>query len=724
MSYLEEFRQLIEKEKLSPFLHLWEEYCQGDQICGEEVFQVLTMIKNSSLSTAFGKVAETAIPLWEKIEEEEMAGHVLRLIIDLQTTHSPLLATLAVNYLSSHYKDDSDFNEKMRLVGLRTRHSFQGAISNFELLSHMEKGKFVFHTGGWGVGEVMDISLLQEHVLLEFEGIGARKDLTFENAFKNLVYLPSDHFLARRFGNPDALEEEGKQDPLALVRLVLRDLGPKTAQGLKEELCELVIPEQDWSKWWQAARAKLKKDTKIKSPNSSKEPFEILDEEVSHEDLLKKALQNNMDTEKLIVTVYQYLRDFPQSTKSDDIKELLKKALLGALEEKSSVAESVLAYKIQISFLLEDIFPTEFPEASASLVKAVENLEGVINLIEILAYKKRLLVCIRGMRSDWEKVFSHLLLIISQNPLRDYLFKELLLSNPLLLEERLQELLNNMTLYPEPFFWYFQKVAEGEQVPLNSLEDRFSFMEAYLILLHYVEDKDECRDLVKKMYNYLLADRFVIVRKMIADSPVSFLKEFLLLASKCLVFSKQDLRTLQSLAEVVQPSLANKKKSSSEDEEIIWTTQAGYQKIQERVKQIGTIEMIDNAREIEAARAHGDLRENSEYKFALERRSRLQSELKTLSRQLNHARILTKSDVSTHLVGPGSVIELSQGSEESVTYSLLGPWDADPDKHILSFQSKFAQAMMGRKLGESFEFQGNNYQIKSIHSFLETPSIS
>lgn len=66
MSYLEEFRQLIEKEKLSPFLHLWEEYCQGDQICGEEVFQVLTMIKNSSLSTAFGKVAETAIPLWEK----------------------------------------------------------------------------------------------------------------------------------------------------------------------------------------------------------------------------------------------------------------------------------------------------------------------------------------------------------------------------------------------------------------------------------------------------------------------------------------------------------------------------------------------------------------------------------------------------------------------------------------------------------------------------------
>ena len=41
--------------------------------------------------------------------------------------------------------------------------------------------------------------------------------------------------------------------------------------------------------------------------------------------------------------------------------------------------------------------------------------------------------------------------------------------------------------------------------------------------------------------------------------------------------------------------------------------------------------MVENAREIEAARALGDLRENSEFKFAQERRARLQSELKTLS---------------------------------------------------------------------------------------------
>ena len=54
---------------------------------------------------------------------------------------------------------------------------------------------------------------------------------------------------------------------------------------------------------------------------------------------------------------------------------------------------------------------------------------------------------------------------------------------------------------------------------------------------------------------------------------------------------------------------------------------------------------MNNAREIEAARALGDLRENAEFKAALERRARLQSELKFLSDQIGKARILTPEDV-------------------------------------------------------------------------------
>lgn len=720
MSYLEEFTLLIEDAKLTNFLRLWEEYCLADQVDAKELNQILNMVKHSTLAKTFGQFAESALPMWQKINDPTESGETLRLVLDLQTTNSPLLADLSTDFLKRHYGGHKHFNEKLRIVGLLTRRSFQGAISNYELLTHMDKGKFVFHLGGWGVGEVMDISLLREHVVLEFEGITALKDLSFDNAFKHLIPLPSEHFLSRRFGDPDALEKEGKEDPVFLIRLLLKDLGPKTAQEIKEELCELVIPEKDWQKWWGAARAKVKKDTKIKSPKSSKEPFVLREEEVPHEVRFKESLKEAKGIDKQVQVIYNFTRDFPEVLKNLELKQLLKTVLLEGLEGDERLPNLSISRKIQITYLLEDIFPDEFPDASANLIKQVDNIEEILNLIEIVAFKKRTLTVVRAEREDWSTIFLHLLFTIPQNPIRDYIFKELEsdLATKELVKERIHELLNKMTLYPEAFFWYFQKIASDEDVPYNDKESQFQFLEAYLILLHFIEDKNEHKDLVKKMHQLLVGKRYAIVRKMIENASVEYLREFLLLASKCQIFSKHDLRIFQNLAEVVRPEISKKKKAKKEEIEVIWTTQEGYQKIQERIHHIGTVETVDNAREIEAARALGDLRENAEYKFALERRSRLQAELKNLTQQLNKARILTKDDISTEAVSVGAIVDLLDSRGKIITYTLLGPWDADPDQHILSFQSKLAQAMIGHKEGETFDFQGEKYTVKDIKSYL------
>src|SRR5205807_9049785 len=169
---------------------------------------------------------------------------------------------------------------------------------------------------------------------------------------------------------------------------------------------------------------------------------------------------------------------------------------------------------------------------------------------------------------------------------------------------------------------------------------------------------------------------------------------------------------------VAHPSLAEKKQHKV-DFNIFWTTEAGYFKIKDRIQHIGTVEMVDVAKEIEVARSHGDLRENAEYKSALERRSRLQNELKMLSDQFQKARILTKDDVTTSHAGIGTKIELLGPNGEKLAYSILGSWDADPDSFILSFQSKFAQALEGKKVGEKFSFKGEEFKILTIKSIFE-----
>jgi len=227
------------------------------------------------------------------------------------------------------------------------------------------------------------------------------------------------------------------------------------------------------------------------------------------------------------------------------------------------------------------------------------------------------------------------------------------------------------------------------------------------------------RDTVKKMVGIITKARFSIVRKIMHDASKESVQEMLLLASKCHSIDDHDLKTLHSLAEVVHPSLRSLRKHQPKAEEdlTIWTTQAGLDKIKARVSEIGSHEMIENAKEIEEARSHGDLRENAEFKAACERRDRLQNELKLLSDQISKARVLSKLDVDETRAGVGTIVECEDSNHNKITYTILGPWDAAPEKDILSFQSKFARLISNKKPGETFEHQNVTYTILSIRNY-------
>ena len=225
------------------------------------------------------------------------------------------------------------------------------------------------------------------------------------------------------------------------------------------------------------------------------------------------------------------------------------------------------------------------------------------------------------------------------------------------------------------------------------------------------------------MYSILSAKRYLLIRQLLEDKPLQFVEEFLLLTSKCSTLTDHDLSILQSLAEVVHPTLKRLEKSfaDQQDQNTIWTTQEGYQSLQEKINRLATVETVDNAKEIEAARALGDLRENSEFKFALEKRAQLQAELKRLSEQLQRARIITQDDIPESEVGVGSIVDLErETSGQKIRYTFLGPWDADPENNVLSFQSKFAQEARGLRVGDTVEHQGERYLIKGIDSYLKT----
>lgn len=721
MGYFEEMQVQINNRDFSKFWQLWEEYCTSDTVDIEEFISILKALKNADFVKTFGQYVETAIPLWETIKDPQQSYEILKYLIDLQTTNSPKLAELCLQAIKAKYGENPQFNERLRMVGLRTKDSFQGALAYFDLLAHMNKGKFVYHGGGWGTGEIVDFSPIREQVSVEFENVAGLKHFTFANAFKALLPLPDESFLARRFSQPDQLEQEARQDPVKVIKQLLQELGPKTAAEIKDEMCELVIPEKEWVKWWQAARAKIKKDTMIDTPEALKEPFKLHKEAVSHEERLHKAIEKESSIDQIIQTSYSFLRDNPAMLKKADVKESILSKLNAALADSSLTKAQELQIRIFLETQLDK--SEEIPKIQ-TIIQQITFFDDLLEQVDIIALKKRILGIIREQRKDWSEIFINLLFTHQPNLIREYLFSELNEAEKLKLHEKLKDLAIHPMKAPEFLVWFFQKIIgkDNQKYPFHDKEGQCLFFEGFLILFSLIDAKPEFKDLFKKMYNIISGKRYAVVRAVIEGTSLEFIKEFLLLVAKCHAFSDQDQKVMRALAEVVHPSLAGAKQKKEHphfDGQTIWTTEAAYNKTKERLEHINSVEIVQTAKEIEAARALGDLRENSEYKFAQEKRHRLQGEMRHLSEQLGRARIITKEDILIDEVGVGNEVDVEDPEGNVTTYTILGPWDANPENNVLSSQSKLAQSMAGKKVGEKFGFKDEEYMIVSIRSFMD-----
>jgi transcription elongation factor GreA len=104
------------------------------------------------------------------------------------------------------------------------------------------------------------------------------------------------------------------------------------------------------------------------------------------------------------------------------------------------------------------------------------------------------------------------------------------------------------------------------------------------------------------------------------------------------------------------------------------------------------------ADKIAEARDYGDLSENAEYDTAREDQALVESRIAEIEDILANAEIIKGSNGSH--VGVGSTVELKSGSK-SVTYTVVGPVEADPLEGKISNESPIGVALMGKKVGDS-----------------------
>jgi transcription elongation GreA/GreB family factor len=112
----------------------------------------------------------------------------------------------------------------------------------------------------------------------------------------------------------------------------------------------------------------------------------------------------------------------------------------------------------------------------------------------------------------------------------------------------------------------------------------------------------------------------------------------------------------------------------------------------------------ENVKEIQIARSYGDLRENFEFKAAKEMQRVLGRRRAETERDLGMARGTDFANPDTSSVSIGTIVTLKELNDGRIdVYTILGAWDGDPEKGIVSYQSALAQAIIGHKVGEQME---------------------
>ncbi len=172
-------------------------------------------------------------------------------------------------------------------------------------------------------------------------------------------------------------------------------------------------------------------------------------------------------------------------------------------------------------------------------------------------------------------------------------------------------------------------------------------------------------------------------------------------------FDEMTKKALLSRLAKIEPHvqrLAKSKHSGSEAEEKeLLVSKASKEEKERELEDIVKVRLPAVKEAIQVAKEHGDLRENSEYKMARQDHDTLSARRAELDGLLKKARVTDFSEAKTDAISVGSSIILRRGSDQAeVPYDILGAWDGEPEKNILSYISPLAKQFLNHKAGETF----------------------
>lgn len=597
------------------------------------------------------------------------------------------------------------------------------AINYFEKHIAFDKGSFVFHRN-WGVGIIRKLE--NDTLTINFGKVAGIHEMKLAMAVTALKPLAKDHiWVLKATKKHDELSKKIKSDKVWALKTIIKSYDNACDfKHIKAELVPAILTPGEWTSWNTAAKKILETDAQFGISPNDINMYTVRDHEITPEEKYSNEFKAQKQFFARIDILMKYF-DNDITDKSSEFFAEMYSYFTGYLKNITKVNEQVLASYLVVKYIgsvdKQFAFPTK--ETFAELYKHIEDPREIYCQLKDTKNTHLRADFIKTIKllPDWDEQYIKLF----PTALKEEILKSLIDGGQVeKVQKMVRKCFEQYKDYRDAVLFFFEKCQEKDWFKNAGV----SYEKQLITLINIIEltfreiknhvNSTENKKINKNattllfqestLYNYMFSKDIETVNKMytMVDDIAELDPSYKQTTRNKILEKYPDFKFRVSEEKISQPKgmLVTAQKLSEKKAE---------------AERIEKVEIPKNAAEVADAKAKGDLKENQEYKSAREQQHFLNLSLSKLTEELNRAVVFDPTTATTSIVSFGTEVTLTnKNTQEDEVYTILGPWESDPDNNIISYMSPFGNAILDKKVGENVQFTINehkyNYDIKKI----------
>jgi transcription elongation GreA/GreB family factor len=623
-------------------------------------------------------------------------------------------------------------------------------------------GTYFFHKG-WGFGFIKKIR--ENEIIVDFLR-GKKFHKIHSDLFeRKCIIISQKHPISLKKTNPSKFSNFLKKNPDDFILKILEGFKNHKASKIEIENQIKFIIGDNWKKWWTRTKNILKKKGKVIIPRK-KSGYFILKKNVKDnisEKLYDKTIINNFNKinsfekqhsfikklcsnlkilkkfnsssfknfQKIIQTFFKSYKKNYSFQNSNKKYEFLSKKIIGLwiiLDFFSVLEKKSILKKININNP-----PLNSKKIEKKLLNLIENPKENFKICYFLKSKnlKRFFTLIHKKLKQKNKVKFFLKKLKKEE--KDSVVRNIILF--LIKKRKLKELniffKKNINKYNLSSTITCFILKNRNRKNFFNLFDPIININFFQNILHIIDQESLSRSTFSSqtntLANLLLKDKKLVL-DLIKKSTEEDIHE---IAQKLIIGHGFDFLTKKSILArlikkypsvqkiVIQQNNNNNNFESNKNSLIV--SKESFDNLKKEYKTLVEKKIPKNKEAIKIAREHGDLRENSEYKMARQDYETLIARKNKIEKDFTNLQIIDFNKISDQVVGIGcSVLIENHSLKSQKQYSILGAWDSNPEKNIISYKTSIAKVLIGKKVGDKIQLlksSKNIWKIKKINRY-------